>query len=147
MTGPLFGIGEAASRAGVSERALRYYQQIGLITPSASTPGGMRRYCAEDVDRVGRIRELQDLMGFNLDEIRTVLQAEDRIAGLRAEFRSEHTGVERRRELLAEALDVYSGLLEAVEGKLGRLRGFRDDLVARRDRARELLAEESAVTG
>jgi DNA-binding transcriptional MerR regulator len=42
--GPLLGIGAAAARAGVSERALRYYQQLGLLTPCHSTPGGMRRY-------------------------------------------------------------------------------------------------------
>ena len=38
------GIGAAAEKAGVSQRALRYYQQIGLLTPCGCTPGGLRRY-------------------------------------------------------------------------------------------------------
>jgi len=63
----LLGIGAAASRCGVSERALRYYQQIGLITPCGCTPGGMRRYSRQDVDRVTRIKQLQTVLGFNLD--------------------------------------------------------------------------------
>ncbi|MGH8921747.1 MAG: MerR family transcriptional regulator, partial [Actinomycetes bacterium] len=61
--GPLLGIGKAAEELGVSERALRYYQQIGLLTPSGRTPGGLRRYSAADLDRVRRIRELQRLLG------------------------------------------------------------------------------------
>ena len=83
--GHLLGIGEAALRAGVSERALRYYQELELITPSGRTPGGMRRYSEEDLARVARIRELQSLLGLNLDEIAAVLRNEDRIDEIRAE--------------------------------------------------------------
>ena len=62
---PLLGIGAAAERAGVSERALRYYQQLGLLVP-ACTPGGLRRYSEDDLARVARIRELQALLGLDL---------------------------------------------------------------------------------
>ena len=34
----LVGIGAAAQKAGVSQRALRYYQQLGLLTPRGCTP-------------------------------------------------------------------------------------------------------------
>ena len=47
-SGRLLGIGAAAQRLGVSERALRYYQQIGLIVPASTTPGGLRRYSESD---------------------------------------------------------------------------------------------------
>src|SRR5579859_2811831 len=70
----LLGIGAAAARSGVSERALRYYQQLGLITPSGRTPGGLRRYSQDDLARVARIRQLQTLLGLNLDEIAIVLR-------------------------------------------------------------------------
>ena len=33
-TSSLLGIGAASGRAGVTERALRYYQQLGLLTPA-----------------------------------------------------------------------------------------------------------------
>src|ERR1700729_317494 len=78
---PLLGIGAAAARAGVSERALRYYQQLGLLVPACTTPGGLRRYSGDDLARVGRIRELQTLLGLNLDEIAVVLRNEDRLPG------------------------------------------------------------------
>ncbi|MGO8958845.1 MAG: MerR family transcriptional regulator [Streptosporangiaceae bacterium] len=57
----MLGIGAAAVRAGVSERALRYYRELGLITPCGCTPGGMRRHFEDDLSRVGRIRQLQAL--------------------------------------------------------------------------------------
>jgi len=40
----LLSIGAAATLLGISERALRYYQQLGLITPCGQTAGGLRRY-------------------------------------------------------------------------------------------------------
>ena len=82
-------IGEAAARAAVSVRTLRYYEELGLLTPSARSPGGARRYAEEDLARLARIRELKDLLGFNLDEVRTVLTAEDRLGDLRAAYHAE----------------------------------------------------------
>jgi DNA-binding transcriptional MerR regulator len=72
MSGQRLRIGEAAARAAVSVRTLRYYEELGLLTPSAHSPGGARRYAEEDVARLARIRELKDLLGFDLDEVRTV---------------------------------------------------------------------------
>ena len=46
----LVGIGAAAEKAGVSQRALRYYQELGLLTPCGCTPGGLRRYVGRFVE-------------------------------------------------------------------------------------------------
>jgi DNA-binding transcriptional MerR regulator len=137
----LLGIGEAAARLGTSERALRYYQQLGLITPSGRTPGGIRRYSEDDLERVSRIRELQELLGFNLEEIRSILENEDRLQAVRAEYRSETTDANRRRELVQESLALQIDLKDKVETKLDRLQRFRDDLEARAERMRQVLAD------
>ncbi|WP_059005894.1 MerR family transcriptional regulator [Streptomyces specialis] len=50
-------IGELARRTGVSERALRYYEQQGLLT-SERRPSGYRLYREEHVPAVRRIRVL-----------------------------------------------------------------------------------------
>ncbi|MQA11636.1 MAG: MerR family transcriptional regulator [Pseudonocardiaceae bacterium] len=50
-------IGELARRSGVSERALRYYEQQGLLTPERR-PSGYRVYGDGDVAAVRRIRIL-----------------------------------------------------------------------------------------
>lgn len=50
-------IGELARRTGVSQRALRYYEEHGLLSPDR-LPSGYRVYSEEDVASVLRIRAL-----------------------------------------------------------------------------------------
>jgi DNA-binding transcriptional MerR regulator len=137
-------IGEAAARVGVSSRTLRYYEELGLLTPSGRTPGGARRYTDDDIARLEHIRELQELMGFNLDEILEVVRIEDRLATLRAEWRAGRPP-ERRAEILAEALRHNASLRARVESKIARLDQFLDGLDARRQRYRELQQELDAL--
>jgi MerR family transcriptional regulator, repressor of the yfmOP operon len=135
----LLGIGAAAERAGVSQRALRYYQQIGLLTPCGCTPGGLRRYSEDDLARVARIRQLQELLGLNLDEIATVLRDEDRMAQIKRAYRDEGTSRSRRRELLRESLELQHSLRATVEAKRQGIEGFLAELDARIARTRALL--------
>ena len=135
----LLGIGAAAARAGVSERALRYYQQLGLLVP-ACTPGGLRRYSDEDLARVARIRELQTLLGLNLDEIAVVLRNEDRLAEIRLSYHDERTSDDERRRLTRECLSLQESLRDTVEAKRAALQGFLDDLDTRIRKCRDLLA-------
>jgi DNA-binding transcriptional MerR regulator len=137
--GGLLGIGAAAARAGVSERALRYYQELGLITPCGCTPGGMRRYSEDDLSRVARIRQLQTLLGLNLDEIAVVLRSEDRLAQIRQAYRHEHTNDADRCELAAESLQLQQELRATVEAKRLAIDGFLTDLDDRIARTRDLV--------
>ncbi|MGP7995983.1 MAG: MerR family transcriptional regulator [Streptosporangiaceae bacterium] len=144
---PLLGIGAAAARAGVSERALRYYQQIGLLVPACTTPGGLRRYSQDDLARVARIRELQALLGLNLDEIAVVLRNEDRIAQIRLSYNSERTSEDERRQLTRECLALSEDLRGTVQAKRDALDGFLADLDTRIEKARALLAGASQGSG
>jgi MerR family transcriptional regulator, thiopeptide resistance regulator len=69
-------VGELAGRTGVSVRALRYYDEIGLLSPSRRSEGGHRLYTAEDVVRLQRIKSLTQL-GFTLREVRGCLDRPD----------------------------------------------------------------------
>ncbi len=136
----LLGIGAAAARAGVSERALRYYQQLGLIVPSCTTPGGLRRYSEANLARVARIRELQTVLGLNLDEIAIVLSNEDRLAQIRRTYHDERTSDDERARLTRECLTLLETLRTTVEGKRVALESFLADLEARIGRAKDVLA-------
>lgn len=135
----LLNIGAAASVLGVSERALRYYQQLGLITPCGRTAGGMRRYSEDDLARVSRIRELQSLLGLNLDEIAVVLRNDDRLAEIREVYHDERTGVEQRAELARECLALQEHLLSTVKAKQAALEEFRADVEARVAKVRAVI--------
>jgi DNA-binding transcriptional MerR regulator len=137
----LLGIGAAAARLGVSERALRYYQEIGLVEPACTTPGGLRRYSRHNLARVERIRELQSLLALNLDEIAIVLRGEDRIAEISREFRDERATAASRRELIGECLDLQKSLRATVEAKRQALEHFLADLDARIERGTSKLAQ------
>jgi MerR family transcriptional regulator, repressor of the yfmOP operon len=143
----LVGIGEAAQKAGVSQRALRYYQQRGLLTPRGCTPGGLRRYSEEDLARVARIRQLQDLLGLNLDEIALVLDGEDRMAEIKLAYHDEGTTCAERRELVRESLEVQHVLRATVEAKRQGIEGFLADLDARIGRTRALLDQMTDSSG
>jgi DNA-binding transcriptional MerR regulator len=69
----LLTIGEVALRAGVRTSTLRYYDDEGLVVPSARV-GGRRRYGPVAVEQVATIRFCRAL-GFTLDEIRVILAA------------------------------------------------------------------------
>jgi DNA-binding transcriptional MerR regulator/AcrR family transcriptional regulator len=140
----LLGIGAAAASAGVSERALRYYQQLGLLTPTACTPGGMRRYSRDDLARVARIRQLQALLGLNLDEIAVVLRNEDRLAEIRVAWHHERTSDAERRELATECLQLQQELRVTVQAKQRAIDDFLSDLDARTARTRDLLGQMTA---
>ena len=64
-------IGELARRAGVATSALRYYEQLGLIS-SQRTTGGQRRYARATLRRVAFIRAAQTV-GLSLGEARDAL--------------------------------------------------------------------------
>ncbi len=65
-------VGELARRTGLSVRALHYYDEIGLLSPSRRTDAGHRLYTADDVSRLYRISLLRQL-GFRLEDIAHVL--------------------------------------------------------------------------
>ena len=146
-TEKLLGIGEAAAKTGVSERALRYYQQLGLLTPCGCTPGGLRRYSDADLARVDRIRQLQTLLGLNLDEISVVLHGEDRMNQIRQAYHQQDASDAERRELVTESLELQQQLRGTVESKRQAIEGFLADLDARITRTSEFLSQmtESAA--
>ncbi len=65
-------ISEAAERLGVTPRTIKYYEELGLISPERSS-GKYRDYSGDDLERVERIRNMQGL-GFSLAAIREALK-------------------------------------------------------------------------
>jgi DNA-binding transcriptional MerR regulator len=141
----LHAIGEIARRAGVTTRTLRYYQEMGLLHPSGVTRRGNRLYSDDDVDRLKRILELRDVMGFDLERIRLMLQADDRLAELRAES-ERGVSVVRRREMVKEAMELNARVRYEVEEKLGVLQGYLAELHAKASRYRDI-ADEIGLDG
>jgi DNA-binding transcriptional MerR regulator len=139
-------ISDAATRVGVSARTLRYYEELGLLTPSLYTAGGERRYTTEDLAHLERILELREVLGMNLDEIREFLALETRLDELRASYRATQGATSQKalaeqKATLQEALVLNESLAEQISAKLTRMDGFRSKLRRDAPRCRELLTE------
>ncbi|UED72306.1 MerR family transcriptional regulator [Brevibacillus sp. DP1.3A] len=67
-----FFIGQVAKMTGSSVPTVRYYDEIGLLSPAEITPGGHRMYTAEEIWRLKLILTLRYL-NFGIDEIKRML--------------------------------------------------------------------------
>ncbi|WP_436763682.1 MerR family transcriptional regulator [Streptosporangium sp. V21-05] len=114
-------IGEAADAAGTTTRALRYYEEQGLLT-AGRTAGGYRVYDAAAVRRVRNIRELL-AVGFTVEDVRTFADLLDR--DLPERFAVTESGV------CAGAMRTARERLAALDDRIGRLTRLRDRLTER----------------
>jgi DNA-binding transcriptional MerR regulator len=112
-SGPVaWKVGELARRTGLSVRALRYYDEIGLLSPSRRTEGGHRLYTAGDVVRLQRIKSLRAL-GFSLREIGEYLDG--------SEVPLERV-IELHLARLKERIELQRRLCDRLERVAARLR-------------------------
>jgi DNA-binding transcriptional MerR regulator len=103
-------IGELGRRVGVSARALRHYEDLGLL-PARRRANGYREYEERDVAVVAEIWSLLDL-GFTLEETRPFVEC------LQAGYPSGSSCPAVHRRKLAE-----------VDGWIARLHAVREEIV------------------
>jgi DNA-binding transcriptional MerR regulator len=136
-TSPLLRIQEVAEETGLTPRAIRYYEEMGLLAPAARSGGAYRLYDADDLGRLRFIRGLRDDAGFSLAQIRQLLEDDEARARNRARFQATRDTAERH-ALLLEALaraDRQAATLRAkmarMDAMLTEVEGHRQRLVGR----------------
>lgn len=123
-------IEQVAARTGLTKRTLRYYEEIGLLSPPTRTEGGYRLYSEEDVAQLERIKRLRDLLGFSLAEIREIAQAEEQRAQVKAAWANEHDP--RTRLAWLDKVEALSRRqLQLVEEKMAGLEEMRANVQRR----------------
>ena len=140
ITSPLLRINEVAAETGMTTRAIRYYEEIGLLEPAARSEGDYRLYDASDLDRLRFIRSLRDDAGFSLAQIGQLL--EDDAARERNRARLLQTGdPTERRALLLDAGARVDNQIEILEAKAARLATMIEEAKVRRRHIDAHLAE------
>lgn len=77
MNSAQLSIGQLSKQTDTKVPTIRYYEEIGLITPLARSEGGQRRYDQASLQRLSFVRHARE-MGFTLDAIRQLLALADR---------------------------------------------------------------------
>jgi len=134
-------IGEVAERVGTTARTIRYYEELGLFAePSDRAKGKHRVYTDSDVQRLQELIRLRELLGLSLEELKTLVEAEEARAALRREWH-EGASEDRRREILREALGHVAAQLELVRLRREALDRLEVELVGKRRRLKARLKE------
>lgn len=113
----LMRIGDAAAAAGATPRALRLYEQRGLLPPPTRTSSGQRVYDGTDVARVRVIRTLLGL-GLTIEDLRGHAESFDLLVADPA-----------RRCANASGGPVVRRRLAALDAEIARLTRLRAALV------------------
>ncbi len=112
-------IGEVARLVGVPAKTLRYYEDIGLISPAGRTDSGYRLYGWRELEQIEFIRRAK-LMGLTLEQIRGLVEVAE--AGM-------------PREVLRRLDELLEQKLEETERRLEELQAFRESLLEYREHA------------
>jgi MerR family transcriptional regulator, thiopeptide resistance regulator len=109
----LVRVGDLASAAGLTVRALHHYEQIGLLSPSARTTAGHRLYGPDAVARLYRVIRLRRL-GLSLDQIGRAL--DDPEWSLASALRHHIAAVDSQIAGLAALRSGVAAVLADVDG-------------------------------
>lgn len=111
----LIKIGVLAKDAHVSLRTLRYYEEIGLISPASHSKGGHRLYSGDDVKKLEVINYLKSLP-LSLEEIKEIFTVK------------KSTPSREKKEQVGVLTRLLESKLSAVNGRIRELNQVKDDL-------------------
>jgi len=140
---PSFTIEQVAAQTGMTKRTLRYYEEVGLLPPTGRTEGNYRRYTSDDVQRLARIKNLRDLLGFTLADIREIIKAEDEREQIKVAYLQE-TETASKIAQLELADEIIKRQLKLIDEKIAGLEDMRSTLftkLASHEKKRQLLQQ------
>lgn len=139
-------IGEAADLTGLTQRTLRFYEEKGLLNPPTRMEGGFRLYSNDDIERIERIKQLKELLGFSLADIKTLIDAEDERLQLKAGWRADAGNAEKGAHI-RKVRELTLHQLQLLDERMRGMADFREGLVKRLARYDQLLLEYGEASG
>ncbi|HEX9269900.1 MAG TPA: MerR family transcriptional regulator [Candidatus Limnocylindria bacterium] len=121
-----FRIGELAARVGMTERTIRYYEELGLLESVKRLDGGTRVYTDDDVRRLRFIRKLK-VLGLSLQEM----------------IELEHLYRRQRsnRNVLPRLIQLLDAHLATTVDRINELGALRDEIRSYREHVAQRLIE------
>jgi DNA-binding transcriptional MerR regulator len=106
-------IGELAKISGVTTRTIRYYEELGLITPKEYSEGGLRLYSGLDILRLKIINNLKEL-NFSLDKIKSILMTKSEPENLKIQKENELKSIEEQFQEASKKIGSYHEIEEEI---------------------------------
>jgi MerR family transcriptional regulator, repressor of the yfmOP operon len=133
---------EAVSRAlGITPRTLRYYEQVGLISPTTRTSGGHRLYNQATVELLREILRLKDNLGISLQEIQEIIAAEESLKELRRTFHEDSQSSETQKSVVERYVCVLRDLIDKMNIKIENVKAMRNMYLESMERSLRFLDE------
>ncbi len=114
----LFTVGELAKKCGVTVRALQYYDNSGLLSPSRHSDGGRRLYGIDDMLRLQQILFYKGF-GFPLKEIR------DRLMSIRSAQDFAEV-LQKQREIVEQQIKYLTETASLMDKAIDKIRQNKD---------------------
>ena len=131
-TGPTYSISDLAREFDLTTRAIRFYEDMGLLQPQREGPGGRNRvYTARDRTRL-RLTLRAKRLGLSLTEAKDLIDMYES---------PRDTGPQLRKFLV-----VLAEHKRRIEDQMADLQANLDELKAHEKEARTLLARADKVT-
>lgn len=120
-------IGELAEMLKITTRTIRYYEEIGLMSPPERLDGGMRVYHKDDIRRLKFILKLKDI-GISLKEMQEL-----------ADIYKIYKDPDKMMPKLLTILDKH---INKIDEKISNLSSLRKDIVEYRSRIQVVLEQQ-----
>ncbi|MGG0471454.1 MerR family transcriptional regulator [Priestia aryabhattai] len=131
-------IDDVARKSGLTKRAIRYYEQIGLLPSPTRSEGGYRLYTEKDVEFLKKVMNAKEVMGFSLQELQEFLKLSETLELQRLDYR-QVKGTNQQKEKLEKVLHTVEEELRLIEQKKNNILKVEADLFSLRDRAQKAL--------
>lgn len=123
-----YRIGELAQRVGLTERTIRYYEELGLLDSVKRLEGGQRLYTEDDVRRLRFVQKLK-MLGLSLQEM--------------LELERLYRRHRSNREVLPRLVELLDAHLATTDLRINELAALRDEVRSYREHVARRLLEES----
>ncbi len=122
-----YPIGELSRRVNLSQRTIRYYEEIGLLHSVRRIENGKRVFTDDDVRRLKFINRLK-MLGLSLAEM----------VELEKIYRSQRNN----REVLPKLLGLLDERVNQIDDRIRHLGALKSEIREYQDRLREKISRE-----
>ncbi|WP_091190114.1 MerR family transcriptional regulator [Paenibacillus catalpae] len=128
-----YKIEDVAKMVGLTKRTLRYYEEIGLLTPPERSEGGFRLYTDSHVERLKKLINARDVLGFSLQELQQYVSMSEEFINQRDEIKQTED-LEQRLRKIDELEQTVDKQLELIDQKLEKMKSMRSEIHLLKDK-------------